>query len=377
MIPYGRHNITKDDIESVIKVLKSEFLTTGPVVPKFEHEINKVTKSHYSIAVNSCTSGLHIACLALGLKDGDILWTSPISFVASANCGLYCRATIDFVDIDEDTALISISKLKQKLEEAKKNGVLPKILIPVHFAGQPCDMEEIYNLSKIYGFRIIEDAAHALGGAYKGSPIGSCKYSDITVFSFHPVKIITTGEGGIATTNDLNLSKKMQLYRSHGLVRNPNEMSKSSDGPWYYEIPEIGFNYRMTDIAAALGISQLKRLREFTNKRRQIAAIYDREFTNTPINFLKQKNDRNSSYHLYVIKIEGGKRDEVFNFLKNAGIGVQVHYIPIYKFSSFNSQNTYSSAEGYYKKCITIPLYPGLSKVEIDHIVNTVKSINL
>jgi UDP-4-amino-4,6-dideoxy-N-acetyl-beta-L-altrosamine transaminase len=375
MIPYGRHHITEEDIESVTTVLKSDFLTSGPLVPKFESQICKVTKSSFSTAVNSCTSGLHIACKAIGLKAGDILWTSPISFVASASCGLFCGAKVDFIDIDEETALLSIPKLINKLEEAERNHSLPKVIIPVHFAGQPCDMKDIYDLSKKYGFKIIEDAAHALGAYYDGQPVGSCVYSDITVFSLHPVKIITSGEGGIATTNDLNLQKKMQLFRSHGVERDVKKMRNSPDGPWSYEIEEYGFNYRMTDIAAALGISQLKKLNEFVRKRKLISDTYDKEFLKTSIKFLKQKSNRYSSHHLYVIKINSDKRNEFFSILKSAGIGVQVHYIPIYKFDLFDSRDNYPSSERYYKECITIPLYAELSKNEIEFVIDTINSV--
>jgi len=377
MIPYGRHHITEEDIESVTAVLKSEFLTSGPLVPEFENQICKVTNSNFSTAVNSCTSGLHIACLAIGLKAGDILWTSPISFVASASCGLFCGAKVDFIDIDEETALLSITKLKDKLKEAEQKNLLPKVIIPVHFAGQPCDMKEIYDLSKKYGFRIIEDAAHALGASYDGQPVGSCSYSDITVFSLHPVKIITSGEGGVATTNDFSLQKKMQLLRSHGVEKDASKMTTPPDGPWSYEIENFGFNYRMTDIAAALGLSQLKRLEDFVHKRRLISDTYNREFLNTPLKLLKQKSNRSSSHHIYVIKINSEKRDKVFDTLKKAGIGVQVHYIPIYKFGIFNTQNNYPSSERYYEECITIPLYAQLTINEIEFIIDIIKNLEL
>ena len=282
-IPYSKQSINKEDIKSVIKVLNSEFLTQGPIIPNFEKSVAEYCESHHAVAVNSATSALHISCIALGLNKGDILWTSPISFLASANCALYCEANIDFVDIDINSFNISIDKLEEKLIKAKSENKLPKILIPVHMCGQSCDMDSIYNLSKEYGFKIIEDASHALGGKYKNKPIGNCIYSDITVFSFHPVKIITSGEGGMALTKDYKIARKLQLLRSHGVTRDINEMEFNSDGPWYYEQSLLGFNYRMNDIQAALGNNQIKRVNEFVSKRNKIAKRYNDLLRNLPL----------------------------------------------------------------------------------------------
>jgi UDP-4-amino-4,6-dideoxy-N-acetyl-beta-L-altrosamine transaminase len=373
IIPYGKQDITKKDIEAVVKVLRSSFLTQGPSVPAFEQKLCEYTSAKYAVAVNSCTSALHIACIALGLKHGDILWTSPITFVASANCALYCGATVDFVDIDPGTALMSVESLSDKLKKAEKKGRLPKIVIPVHFAGQPCDMKGIYDLSLQYGFKIIEDAAHAIGAKYQNEIIGNCKYSDITVFSFHPVKIITTGEGGASLTNSSSLSQKMSLLRSHGITRDPSKMKSNLNISWYYEQIDLGFNYRMTDIQAALGISQMDRLDQYVSNRVKIANFYNDKFKNTIIKPLSNKSDRNSSHHLYVIKMSNNKiRNALFDKLLESKIGVNLHYIPVYKHPYFKINKLLDNSEKYYNCAISIPIFPSLEFNNIEYIANII-----
>jgi UDP-4-amino-4,6-dideoxy-N-acetyl-beta-L-altrosamine transaminase len=377
MIQYGRQEITDEDIKAVVKVLHSDFLTQGPAVPIFEKKLCDYTGSRYAVAVNNCTSALHIACLALGLGQGDILWTSPITFVASASCAIYCGASIDFVDIEIDTALMSVEKLKEKLKLAEKEGKLPKIVIPVHFAGQPCDMEEIYTLSQQYNFRIIEDAAHAIGANYQGKPIGGCLYSDITVFSFHPVKIITTGEGGAVMTNNQQLAEKVKLLRSHGITRDPSKMLKKPDGDWYYEQIDLGFNYRMTDIQAALGSSQLSRLDQYVLSRSKIAEWYDRQFMNFNATPLLNKADRTSSYHLYVVGVSTGvlARNSFYKALHECGIGVNVHYIPVYRQPFFDKGVLLENTEIYYDRAISLPIYPALNYEQLVKIKTCLKAI--
>jgi len=377
MIPYGRQDINLDDINSVLNVLKSDFLTQGPHVPLFEEAVNKYCCSDYGVAVNSATSALHIACLSLGLGKGDWLWTSPNSFVASANCGLYCGAQVDFVDIDPLTYNLSVTKLEEKLIHAKKNKKLPKILVPVHFAGQSCEMASIHDLSQEYGFHIIEDASHAIGGKYLDKAIGGCQYSDITVFSFHPVKIITTAEGGLATTNSKQLAKKMQLYRSHGVTRDESQMTSQSDGPWYYQQVNLGFNYRMTELQAALGLSQIKRLDDFVNKRHILKDRYNSLLSDLPL--IKPHQDKNchSALHLYPIKVDfknsSKTRKQIFENLREDGIGVNVHYIPIYTHPYYNQLGfksiDFPNSEGYYKAAISLPLYHGMSYQDQDKVV--------
>jgi UDP-4-amino-4,6-dideoxy-N-acetyl-beta-L-altrosamine transaminase len=378
MIPYGRQNINQNDIDHVISVLKSDFLTQGPVVMTFEKELANFAKSKYAVAVNSATSALHIACLSLGLKKGDILWTSPISFVASSNCALYCGADVDFVDIDPRTYNMSTSELEKKLIKAKRTNKLPKIVIPVHLAGQSCDMEKIHSLGKKFGFKIIEDASHAIGGKYKGRNIGNCCYSDLTIFSFHPVKIITTGEGGAILTNDETLYAKVQQLRSHGITRNPSEMSKPLDGPWYYEQIDLGFNYRMTDLQAALGISQLKRINTFIKKRQQIALLYNKLLANSKLILPYQDIDNKSSFHLYIIRVPSNGnlvRRELFERLRANGILVNLHYIPIYKHPYYQTrckikETDFPQSEKYYKEAISLPIYFDLQDSEVHKIVN-------
>ena len=335
MIPYGQQNISQDDIDAVVEVLRSDFLTQGPLLPEFEKIVAGYCGVNHAVAVNSATSALHIACLALGVGPGDLVWTSPITFVASANCARYCGADIDFVDIDPDTYNMSVERLEEKLEHAKQKGRLPKVVIPVHLSGQSCEMEKIHALSVQYGFQIIEDASHAIGGSYKGGKIGSCRYSDITVFSFHPVKIITTGEGGMAVTNDPTLAKHMSRLRSHGITRYPSEMTHLPDGSWYYQQIELGFNYRMTDIQAALGISQMRRLDDFVSQRHVIAARYDELLKDAPVTRPCQHPDAHSALHLYIVRLHVDlmkySHREVFERMRADGIGVNLHYIPVYR----------------------------------------------
>lgn len=378
MIPYGTQEVTQKDIDSVNEVLTSGFLTQGQAVPKFEKMVCNYTNTKYGIATNSATSALHIACLALGLVEGDWLWTSPITFVASANCGLYCGAKIDFVDIDTETYNISPQLLENKLIKAEKEGKLPKILIPVHFAGHSCEMNKIYQLSKKYGFKIIEDASHAIGGKYKKQPIGCCEYSDITVFSFHPVKIITTGEGGMAVTNKNELANKMSLLRSHGVTRDQDLMTEVPDGAWYYQQIDLGFNYRMTDIQAALGVSQMSRLDQYIKARHELAQNYDKKLADLPITIPWQHPDCYSSFHLYVIRLQLNNIDkthrQVFESMRDQGIGVNLHYIPVhtqpyYQQMGFNVGD-YQAAEQYYSEIMSIPMYPMLSKDQQNMVID-------
>jgi len=374
MIPYGKQEVTEKDIENVVNVLRSDFLTQGPIVSLFENKLSNYTGSKHAVAVNSCTSALHIACLALGLGPGDILWTSPITFVASANCALYCGASIDLIDVNPDTALISIYDLELKLINASKINKLPKIVIPVHFAGQPCDMEKIYKLGKKYGFYIIEDAAHAIGSYYDNTPIGSCKYSDITVFSFHPVKIITTGEGGAALTNDEQLAKKMLLLRSHGITKDTNKISHVLQKSWGYQQKILGYNYRLSDINSSLGCSQMDRLDDYIKRRNELSLWYDEKFDSIGVGRLTQLEGRKSSHHLYVIKIPMEiDRDSVFSILREKNIGVNVHYIPLYKQPFYNIKGEMTGAEKYYSSCITIPLHPSMSDLDMFNVYSSVK----
>ena len=380
IIPYGRQNISDEDIKSVVKVLKSDFLTQGPVSIDFEKAIAKYTNSSFGVAVNSATSALHISCLALGLKKGDIVWTSPITFAASANCAVYCGAIVDFIDIDSKTYNISIKALTNKLEIAKKQGNLPKIIIPVHLSGQSCDMKKIYKLSKKYDFKIIEDASHAIGGKYKDEPVGNCKYSDITVFSFHPVKIITTGEGGMCTTNDANIARLLCSLRSHGITRHENEMTKKSDGPWYYQQIDLGFNYRMTDINAALGLSQLNNLDKFISKRHEIARKYDLAFKDKPLITPFQNLNTYSSYHLYIIRIKNSvdnlNKLELFKKLRSLGVLVNLHYIPVYHHPFYKkfgyNISDFPESEKYYEEALSLPIHTLLKVEEQDFVIENV-----
>jgi len=379
MIPYGKQNISDEDIKAVQDVMRSDFLTQGPITPKFENEISNYCKSKYSVAVVNATSALHLACLALGVGEKDIVWTSPISFVASANCAKYCGAEVDFVDIDIESYNMCPIKLEEKLLEAAKIGQLPKVVIPVHLAGRSCDMKRIKELSVEYGFKIIEDASHAIGGQYLGEPVGNCRFSDITVFSFHPVKIITTCEGGICTTNDFKIFSKIYRLRSHGIVRNPSEMKNKSHGSWYYEQIDLGFNFRLNDLQSALGINQLKRLDTFVRLRHTIAKKYDNLFQNSK-NIITPSINQNqfSSFHLYIIRIieqNGVDRKVIFDRLRSEGIFVNVHYIPIYKqpyYSKKFNPNQFPNSEKYYSQAISIPIYPNLNDHDILKVVNTI-----
>ena len=368
VIPYGRQSISEKDIEAVVEVLQSDYLTQGPVVPSFERALSEYVGAGYGVATNSATSALHIACMSLELGSDDVIWTSPITFVASANCGLYCGAGVDFVDIDPVSFNICPVALKEKLEQAAKANSLPKILIVVHMAGQSAKMEEIGKLAQQYGVAVIEDASHAIGGKYRGEPVGSCKWSDITVFSFHPVKIITTAEGGMAVTNSRDIAMKLELLRSHGVTRQPSLMHSSSPEPWYYEQIALGYNYRMTDLQAALGMSQLCRVDEFVELRTKAAAIYERDLMDLPLTLPGTDGHVQSSWHLYIIQIDPGRTDvsrgDAFRLLRDKGIGVNVHYIPVYKqpFYRANGFKDYELpvSENFYKYCISIPLFPGI-----------------
>ena len=384
MIPYGKQNISKEDIDSVVKILKSDWITQGPCVESFEEAISQKVGSKYCISANSATSCLHLACKALDLKRGERVWTSPNSFVASANAALFCGADIDFVDIDPITYNMCCDKLEEKLIKASKNNLLPKILIPVHFGGQSCDMERIYNLSLKYNFKIIEDASHAIGSKYKNKYVGNCKYSSITVFSFHPVKIITTAEGGAATTNDPLLAQNMYRNRSHGIERiDENNYDFYKSEIWNYKQISLGFNYRLNDIQAALGLSQINRLDKFVSHRQSIAKIYDNELNMLSIKLPKQVEYNYSSYHLYPIRVsqkKGGiSQKKLYSFLRSNNIGVNLHYIPIYRqpyFQNLGFKKGYCiEAEDHFKEVVSIPIYYGLSESNQEYIIEKIKEV--
>lgn len=382
-IPYGRQSISDEDIAAVAEVLRSDFLTQGPAVPAFEAAVATRVGARHALAVNSATSALHVACLALGLGPGDLLWTVPNTFVASANCGLYCGASVDFVDIDPVTWNMSVPALRDKLTAARAAGRLPKVVVPVHFSGEPCDMAAIGTLAREFGFRVVEDASHAIGADQGNRPVGSSAHSDITVFSFHPVKIVTTGEGGMAVTNDDALARSMSLLRSHGITRDPASMTQAPDGPWYYQQVALGFNYRMTDIQAALGLSQMARLDAFVARRHEIADRYDRLLAHLPVQRPLRAPGSRSALHLYVIRIPSGNsgpvlRDAAFSALRAAGVGVNLHYIPVhlqpwYRDLGFR-RGQFPQSEDYYAEAITLPLYPGLTEAEQDFVVQTLAS---
>jgi UDP-4-amino-4,6-dideoxy-N-acetyl-beta-L-altrosamine transaminase len=367
MIPYGRQEITQEDIDAVVAVLRSDFLTQGPLVPRFEDKLAAYCGATHAVAVNSATSALHIACLALSLGKGDWLWTTPNTFVASANCALYCGAQVDFVDIDPHSWNMCPQALGKKLAVAEKAGRLPKIVVPVHLCGTSCDMQAIHALSQRYGFKIIEDASHAIGARYRDEPVGNCRYSDITVFSFHPVKIVTTAEGGATLTNHADLAEKMALLRSHGITRDPMRMSKVPDGPWYYEQVDLGFNYRMADLNAALGVSQMDRLDEYVERRHEIATRYDELLAGLPLR--TQVRADYSALHLYVVRLnlEEVKKShhDVFIALRERGVGVNLHYIPVHTQPYYQAigfaNGDYPEAENYYNEAISLPIYTGLT----------------
>lgn len=382
-IPYARQSISGPDIEAVVQVLRSDWLTQGPAVEQFEKAVSEYCGARYAVAVNSGTSALHIACLAAGLGPGDILWTSPNTFVASANCAVYCGATPDFVDIEPRTMNLDAAKLEEKLERRKSSGRLPKVVVPVHFAGQPCEMEQISGLGRVYGFTVLEDASHAIGARYGGKKVGSCSHSEMTVFSFHPVKIITTGEGGMVVTNRQDLYERLVRLRSHGITRNPEAMEGESHGPWYYQQVELGFNYRMTDIQAALGTSQLRRVDAFVERRNRLAERYDEGLQDLPLTLPWRRSDAVSAFHLYVVRLRTDEirksHRQVFEELREARIQVNLHYIPVhtqpyYRRLGFR-QGAFPESERHYREAITLPLYHGLTEVLQDRVIETVRRV--
>lgn len=381
-LPYGRHNINDEDIKSVIRVLESDYLTQGEVHIKFENSVSSKVGSSYCVSFNSATSALHIACMALDLKKGDYLWTTPITFVASANCARYCNAEVDFVDIEEKTGLMSPELLEEKLYRASKEGKLPKIVIPVHLAGASCNMPRIYELSKIYGFHIVEDASHAIGGSCNNYSVGSCKYSDITVFSLHPVKIITSAEGGLATTNSITLSKRMRTLASHGITKDQDDFVGKNFENWRYEQQELGFNYRLSDVHAALGVSQLERLEYFIDRRNNIANFYKNELSKLPIKTLDPYDYVRSTYHLFIVQLEDDFIDHheyIFNYLRGNGIGVQLHYLPVHLQPYYTdlgfSKGYYPLSEKYSKKSFSLPIFPSLKEEDILKVITLIKEI--
>jgi len=382
-IPYGRQSISAEDISAVVEVLKSDWLTQGPAVERFEKTVAEYCGAKYAVAVNSATSALHIACLAAGLSPEGILWTSPNTFVASANCGRYCDAQVDFVDIDPRTYNLSVAALETKLAEAERNGKLPSVLVPVHFSGQSCEMTPLADLAKRFGFAIIEDASHAIGGRYRDANIGNCAFSDMTVFSFHPVKIITTGEGGMIMTNRRDLYEKLVRLRSHGITRDPGLMHGESHGPWYYQQIELGFNYRMTDIQAALGTSQMKQLETFIERRHALANRYNKKLQGMPLTLPWQHQDAHSAWHLYVIRLKLDRiqktHAQIFAELRAADIQVNLHYIPVHTHPYYLNQGhawgDFPQAEQYYREAISLPLYYGLTEEQQDYIVATLQKV--
>lgn len=380
MIYYGHQHITEKDIQAVERVLHSDWLTQGPAIEAFEKKVANYCGAKYAVAVTNATSALHIACKAAGLGEDDVLWTSPITFTASANCGRYCGADVDFVDIDDKTYNMSVAELQHKLETAVKK---PKVVIPVHLAGQSCDMESIKALADEYGFKIIEDASHATGADYKNTKVGSCRYSDMTVFSFHPVKIVTTGEGGIVLTNNKELYEKLKLYRSHGITRDSDLMTQEADGPWYYQQIELGFNYRMTDMQAALGCSQMDSLDEFVARRRYLVKRYNEKLKNLPLRTPYQDEATNPSWHIYIIRVDFTKvklsKKEIFARMRDRGIVLNLHYIPVHTQPYYQKlgfqKGDFPVSEKYYEEAITLPLYYDLTDEQQDEVIEALKAV--
>lgn len=378
MIPYGIQDITEEDVASVVAALRSDFLTQGPQVPSFEAAVAAKVGASYAVAVNSATSALHIACLALGLGPGDRLWTSPISFVASANCGLYCGARVDFVDIDPVTFNIDPSALEAKLIAAEVSGTLPKVVVPVDLCGQSADLRAIRALADRFGFAVLEDASHAIGARYQGLPVGDGRYADISVFSFHPVKIVTTAEGGMAVTNDPVLARKLQVLRSHGITRDQEEMTHASDGPWYYQQVDLGFNYRMTELQAALGLSQIVRLESYISARAERAKRYDIALAGLALRRPQQAPETASSWHLYVVQLEEVSRHRtVFEALRGEGIGVNLHYIPIHTQPYYRrlgfQLGDFPVSEDYYSRSISIPLFATMTEHQQTAVIDALE----
>lgn len=379
MIPYGRQWISEDDIAAVVDVLQSPLITQGPMSDRFEQVVADYCGVRYAVAVSNGTAALHLAVMALGLGEGGLLWTSPITFVASANCARYVNADVDFVDIDPDTLNMSPSALAEKLEAAEKEGHLPDVVVPVHFGGASCDMEPIRALSERYGFKTVEDAAHAIGGEYHGARVGSCRHSDITTFSFHPVKIITTGEGGLVLTDDEELAARARLLHTHGITRDESLMRWESDGPWYYQQLALGYNFRITDIQAALGVSQMGRIDGFVARRNEIAAVYREAFAKLPVRFQRVPDGVLSAYHLFVVELERHDRRAVYDRLRELGVGSAVHYIPVHLQPYYHDlgfrPGDFPNAERYYSRCITLPMYPAMSDEDVEAVVEALVGV--
>lgn len=395
MIPYGRQDVTRADIDAVADVLRSDYLTQGPAVPRFEKAVAAQVNASFAIAANSATSSLHVACIALELGPGDRLWTVPNTFVASANCGRYCGADVDFVDIDPNTWNLSVPRLREKLVAARKDGRLPKLLVPVHFAGQPTEQEAISELAHEFGFRILEDASHSIGASRNGEMVGSCRWSDITVFSFHPVKIITTGEGGMSLTNDEKLAERMLMLRTHGITRDPERLQfgdspvqaraqgKSGPGAWYYEQQLLGYNYRMTDMQAALGASQLERLDSYIERRNRLAHRYDDALKDLPIQLPTVQQENRSAFHLYVIRLKQGRNSkphrDVFDELRSRGIGVNLHYLPVHLQPYYRSlgfgRGQFPEAEAHGQSALTLPLFPAMTDQQQQQVVESLHQV--
>jgi UDP-4-amino-4,6-dideoxy-N-acetyl-beta-L-altrosamine transaminase len=373
MIPYGRQSLSEDDVRAVVEVLRSDWLTQGPLVDRFEKTVAEYCRAGDAVAVSNGTAALHLACLALDLGPGDWLWTVPNSFVASANCGIYCGASVDFVDIDPRTYNMDVEALEAKLRSATDTGRLPKVVVPVHFSGHPCSMERIGELSRRYGFRVVEDATHAIGSTYCGQPVGACTHSDLVVFSFHPVKIVTTGEGGMVATNDADLAAKLRQLRHHGVTRDKEQMAQEVDGPWYYEQTALGFNYRITDMQCALGVSQMQRLEEFVTRRNELARRYEERLAGLPLEWQAAPEGGRSAFHLFVVNLDAAIRRDVFIKMREGGIGVNVHYIPIHLHPFYRGRGfgpgDFPAAEAYYSRALTLPLFPALTEAEQDEVI--------